>query len=849
MRGSPYFRKGRGTVPATPLVAAAWKELCELPATATAGAIAEGLGSQLDFTSAGLTIDQFRGFFDEALAAAKKVEPIVEAGNKYSVDKHFSQLNGELLLHEIKHSSFFEALSSTDKVRAEEFFNIMCLTGELRNRNPLHPNPLDSVVISNLLNFPKHIFGFPFGCYSTNGNESLSVVLFSYRAQCKQSKALVVYVSDCDTVPGPDFEACAARLSMPFMVVTNNNLSSFDVTQAAVVMCDFTNPALGKVAAWAGQAGVGLHIHLLDGQLRGILDNPEPVHFDLPKEVRSLSIENGLFRSGYQLYRDPELRDLHFDLPLEWQSQYLSPNEGGSGNTTPLYIDFCFILLGWSALRDAAAYTVPTEANLEASGRLAPQELGPRQAEDGALEQDIPRTFEGVHNWATSSMDLPREQLERNVFRFQQHFTGGKGRDVEAITSGGGTRSINYAFESVLARAKAGGVSPIKLVTGNPHLAVERAQRRFLFDVIRVHTDGIICLEGLKREIADPCVVMAYLQTLSITDGITDPLPAAIAIIEEENVRRQAAGQVPVTLINDSCLAFSVLLHNDGDRYGPESMRVLDLTKGLITPTIMTQDAHKHLGADKGISMAMGTPGTLSRLTGLVKVGAQPTRGELTRAMADMLLVGMEGYHEKYNRLSAAVDDATEKIAAAGMTIVHSHNRVRGSTAFSVEDPSAEVSRKLKKKGHGPSPVFRLHPEDPSRCQTAFLMSLTPHCLREITEGVPALDIFVADVVACHKEAKANPSTLASFFSEDSLPAILLRGGNEENWGFANLHDPGAKREFLSVVFRRLYSAIMDSGVVCTNRQPAPLKTILGRTVGAAALMVGGVGYAARSKL
>jgi hypothetical protein len=30
-----------------------------------------------------------------------------------------------------------------------------------------------------------------------------------------------------------------------------------------------------------------------------------------------------------------------------------------------------------------------------------------------------------------------------------------------------------------------------------------------------------------------------------------------------------------------------------------------------------------------------------------LQVGAQPTRGELARAMADMLLVGEEGYHEK----------------------------------------------------------------------------------------------------------------------------------------------------------------------------------------------------------
>jgi hypothetical protein len=100
-------------------------------------------------------------------------------------------------------------------------------------------------------------------------------------------------------------------------------------------------------------------------------------------------------------------------------------------------------------------------------------------------------------------------------------------------------------------------------------------------------------------------------------------LAEAIAILEEENQRRAARGgaaSVPVTLINDCCLAFSVLLHNDGERYGPGSLRVLDMTQGLLTPTILTLDAHKHLGADKGISMAMGTPGTLSLLQGRVKV-------------------------------------------------------------------------------------------------------------------------------------------------------------------------------------------------------------------------------------
>ena len=125
--------------------------------------------------------------------------------------------------------------------------------------------------------------------------------------------------------------------------------------------------------------------------------------------------------------------------------------------------------------------------------------------------------------------------------------------------------------------------------------------------------------------------------------------------------------------------------------------------------------------------------------------------------MADMLLVGYEGYHEKYNRLAAAVDAATRKIEAAGMRVIHARHRARGSTAFSVEDPSARVTRMLKGCGHGPSPVFRMHPHAPERCQTGFLMSLTPHALREIKPGVSALDIFVADLTECHSRAAANP--------------------------------------------------------------------------------------------
>jgi len=437
-----------------------------------------------------------------------------------------------------------------------------------------------------------------------------------------------------------------------------------------------------------------------------------------------------------------------------------------------------------------------------------------------------------VMEWGKRSMLLPRKELEEHVLQFQRHFAGGKNRPVEVCTSGGGTRSIQYAFETVLKRARDAGVSRVKCITGDPHLAVERAERRLLFEVIRVHEDGVLCLKGLKQHLQDLSVLAVYVQTLSITDGTTDPLSEVLEMLEDENRRRKGLAEkgsgvpyIPITMITDSCLAFSVLLHNDGERYGPENLRVLDLSQDCITPVIMSQDAHKHLGADKGISMAMGTPGTLSLLDGHVKVGSQPTRGELVRAMADMLLVGREGYHEKYNRLAAAVNTATEKLEEAGMHVMHGHYRVRGSTAFTVEDPSARLQRMLKRCGHGPSPAFRLNSPFPDRCQTGFLMSVTPHGIREIRPGEDALQIFTKDAIESYKKL-GRPSCLTKWCREDSLMAIMLNGGLTDVWLFAQLREPGMRRDVMSVILRRLFTAIYDSGVVRSRKQKAPVLAV-----------------------
>jgi len=261
--------------------------------------------------------------------------------------------------------------------------------------------------------------------------------------------------------------------------------------------------------------------------------------------------------------------------------------------------------------------------------------------------------------------------------------------------------------------------------------------------------------------------------------------------------------------------------------------RVLELTAAAdVTPTIVTLDAHKHIGADKGISMVIGTKGTLSWLEGAVKVGTQPTDGHLVCAMADMRMVGYKGYQDKYFGLASAIETALTRIEAAGGTIVHKHNRRKGSTAFGFEDPRARVIKLLKKKGHGPAPLFKICPEQPQRCQTGFLLSLTPHSLRPFgPDKRRALDVFVEDAVECHQLVQRKPARLAKLFREDRLIAVLLAGGAEESWSFSWLHHPGPMRNFWSMIFRCVFTAIADCGTANSHKQPHALRSVAVRGV------------------
>lgn len=370
------------------------------------------------------------------------------------------------------------------------------------------------------------------------------------------------------------------------------------------------------------------------------------------------------------------------------------------------------------------------------------------------------------------------------------------------------------AFESVIKRARAYMSGPLKIVTGNPHLAVERAERRFGFELVRVDIDGALCVELLKKELEDPTVVAVYTQTLSYTDGITDPIPEIVQVLEAENKKRTATSTVPVTLINDSCLAFAVLVQNDGS-HASGSMRALDLTENCITPTIVTLDAHKHLGTDKGVSTVVGTQGTLSNLKGHVVVGAQPTRAELVRAIADMMLVGRDEYYKKYHELSAAVERVAEAVETAGMTIVHKRNRVKGSTVIAVEDPSCKCMRLLKKNGHHLAKLTDLCRHDPSRCQTGWQVSFTPYALRQVREGASAVDVFVSDVLSAGQVLKCSkPSLLHKL-----IPASLL-SGNPDVFVFHLLHTPGVGRWIGGLVLRRYFTAGLDSGIVRSLKRP-----------------------------
>jgi hypothetical protein len=131
-----------------------------------------------------------------------------------------------------------------------------------------------------------------------------------------------------------------------------------------------------------------------------------------------------------------------------------------------------------------------------------------------------------------------------------------------------------------------------------------------------------------------------------------------------ENENKRCAG-LPVILINDVCLAFNVLIHNDA-KEGRPNLRLLDLSENHITPTIVMNIAHKHLGTNKGLSTIAGTKGALSIFKECRRVGFQPPREDFVRALANLRFVGVEAYYGLYCNWSTAIERAVSKLESAG---------------------------------------------------------------------------------------------------------------------------------------------------------------------------------------
>ena len=157
----------------------------------------------------------------------------------------------------------------------------------------------------------------------------------------------------------------------------------------------------------------------------------------------------------YQLYRDAEVRDLHFDVGYAWQTAYMSPNEGGSGASTPMYLDFCKVLLGWHAVRNmatggAASVCVATPATalqparvtrhgvktfMDVSGRMQPTHVSPEHVHGMPNVPQGEGAYSDIEAWARHAMQdeaVTREVLERYMVAFQRNFLGGRSRSVEA---------------------------------------------------------------------------------------------------------------------------------------------------------------------------------------------------------------------------------------------------------------------------------------------------------------------------------------------------------------------------------------------------------------------------------
>lgn len=197
-----------------------------------------------------------------------------------------------------------------------------------------------------------------------------------------------------------------------------------------------------------------------------------------------------------------------------------------------------------------------------------------------------------------------------------------------------------------------------------------------------------------------------------------------------------------------------------------------------------------------------------------------------------MYLVGVDGYYKLYRELAAKVETLAQTIEAAGMKLIHSEHRTLGSTVISVEDPAGIMTRKLNKKGHGFAMLYDMAPEDPSRCQSGWSLSLTPYALRQVAGNRSALDVFRSDVVSVYEEVQGKPPLALKMFKENSLIGTLLSGGLIDMYVFGCLSSSSSyKRATAQIIIRRFCTYMLDCGGVCSSKRKAPIKQFLMRAL------------------
>ena len=149
------------------------------------------------------------------------------------------------------------------------------------------------------------------------------------------------------------------RLNLECVHVHDEIVSLFLEPERCACVVAFGSDTMDTALSLAKSNAVPLHLHFTDKQFRDIfIQNKTKIHFNLPSIVRSISIDKGMLCSGYSLYRDAVLRDLHMDVAYYWQSLYLSPNEGGSANARPQLMDLCLWCLGWNGVRDLFCFSL-----------------------------------------------------------------------------------------------------------------------------------------------------------------------------------------------------------------------------------------------------------------------------------------------------------------------------------------------------------------------------------------------------------------------------------------------------------------------------------------------------------